>query len=159
MPLSATKSATDPDIFLIDATLSRHETLGLIGATDAVVSLHRSEGLGLLIAEAMLLGKPVIATGYSASREFLTDATGYPVGYQLVPVREGEYPFHEGQVWAAPDVAHAAWLMRSLQEDPTRALPRVTQAANHLKEHHSRIAVARKQIARLRALVPSLLAE
>jgi glycosyltransferase involved in cell wall biosynthesis len=149
----------DPDIFLIDATLTRHETLGLIGATDAIVSLHRSEGLGLLIAEAMLLGKPVIATGYSASREFLNDTTGYPVGYQLVPVREGEYPFHEGQVWAAPDVAHAAWLMRRLQEDPARAAPLVEQAANHLQEHHSRIAVARQQIARLRVLVPSLLAE
>ena len=57
---------------------------------DAIVSLHRSEGLGLLIAEAMLLAKPVIATGYSGSEEFLTDATGYPVGYQLVPVREGD---------------------------------------------------------------------
>ena len=149
----------DPDIFLIDATLSRHETLGLIGAADAIVSLHRSEGLGLLIAEAMLLGKPVIATGYSASREFLNDATGYPVGYQLVPVREGEYPFHEGQVWAAPDVAHAAWLMRRLQEEPARAAPLVTRAANHLQEHHSRTAVARQQIARLRTLVPSLLGE
>jgi glycosyltransferase involved in cell wall biosynthesis len=149
----------DPDIFLVDTTLPRDETLGLIAATDAIVSLHRSEGLGLLIAEAMLLGKPVIATGYSASREFVTDATGYPVGYQLVPVREGEYPFHEGQVWAEPDVAHAAWLMRRLQQDPRRAIPQVARAAEYLREHHSWLAVARRQAARLRVLGPSLLGE
>lgn len=149
----------DPDIFLVDATLQRSETLGLIAATDAIVSLHRSEGLGLLIAEAMLLGKPVIATDYSASREFVSDATGYPVGYELVPVREGEYPFHEGQVWAAPDVAHAAWLMQRLCEDPVRAVPRVARAADYLRNHHSQIAVARLQAARLHALAPSLLGE
>jgi glycosyltransferase involved in cell wall biosynthesis len=147
----------DLDIFLVDATLQRSETLGLIAATDALVSLHRSEGLGLLIAEAMLLDKPVIATAYSASREFVSDATGYPVAYELVPVREGEYPFHEGQVWAAPDVAHAAWVMRRLREDPVRAAPLVARAANHLRKHHSRMAVSRLQAARLRALVPSLL--
>jgi glycosyltransferase involved in cell wall biosynthesis len=149
----------DPDIFLVDATLSRSETLGLIAATDALVSLHRSEGLGLLIAEAMLLEKPVIATDYSASREFVSDTTGYPVGYELVPVCEGDYPFHEGQVWAAPDVAHAAWLMRRLCDDPVRAAPQVARAAYHLGKNHNRIAVARQQAARLHALAPSLVDE
>jgi len=148
--------SNDPDIFMIDATLPRNEALGLVAATDAIVSLHRSEGLGLLIAEGMLLGKPVIATNYSASREFVTEATGYPVGCQLVPVREGEYPFHEGQVWAEPDIAHAAWLMRRLRDDPTRAKLRVARATDYLREQHSRIAVAHRQVARLRSLVPSL---
>jgi glycosyltransferase involved in cell wall biosynthesis len=144
----------DKDIVLIDAALNRAETLGLIAAMDAVVSLHRSEGLGLLIAEAMLLHIPVIATGYSASRELITDTTGYPVGYELVAVRDGEYPFPEGQVWAAPDVAHAAWLMRRLYEEPRRADPLVAQAALYLREHHSRTAVGRLQRARLRLLAP-----
>jgi glycosyltransferase involved in cell wall biosynthesis len=59
------------------------ETLGLIAATDAIILLHRSEGLGLLIAKAMLLERPVIATDNSASEELVTDATAYPVGYEL----------------------------------------------------------------------------
>jgi glycosyltransferase involved in cell wall biosynthesis len=143
----------DRDIFLIDETLNRADTLGLIAASDAIVSLHRSEGLGLLIAEGMLLGKPVIATAYSASGELVTAATGYPVGYRLVRVREGEYPFAQGQVWAAPDVAHAAWLMRRLQEEPRRAAPLVAQASRYLQQHHSRTRVAELQVQRLRHLM------
>jgi len=143
-----------PGIFLLDATLDRGEMLGLIAAMDAVISLHRSEGLGLLIAEAMLLEKPVIATGYSASREFLSDATGYPVGFQLVPVGDGEYPFHEGQVWASPDLPHAAWLMRRLRDSPGCAAPRVARAAHHMRANYSRAHVAQLQASRLRILSP-----
>jgi glycosyltransferase involved in cell wall biosynthesis len=141
-----------PDIFLVDATLDRADTLGLIAATDAVVSLHRSEGLGLLIAEAMLLGKPVVATGYSASREFLGPETGYPVDYTLVALQPDDYPFAEGQVWANPDVSHAAWLMRRLRHDPAQAAPLVARAGRHLRQNHSRVRVAGLQAARLRQL-------
>lgn len=141
-----------PDIFLVDTTLDRADTLGLIATTDAVVSLHRSEGLGLLIAEAMLLGKPVIATGYSASREFLGPETGYPVDYDLVALRPGDYPFAKGQVWADPDVSHAAWLMRRLCNDPAQAAPLVARAARHLRQNHSRARIAGLQAARLRQL-------
>jgi glycosyltransferase involved in cell wall biosynthesis len=141
-----------PDIFLIDTTLDRSDTLGLIAATDAVISLHRSEGLGLLIAEAMLLGKPVIATGYSASREFVSPATGYAVDYTLVPLQPGDYPFAEGQFWAEPDISHAAWLMRRLYDDPKQAAPLVARAADHLRQNHSRTRVAQLQAARLKQL-------
>ena len=143
----------DPDIFLIDETLSRPDTLGLIAAMDGIISLHRSEGLGLLVAEAMLLGKPVIATDYSATREFVTNQTGYPVGYHVVPVPEGDYPFATGQVWAKPDVAHAAWHMRRLAEQPAIAAGKVIQARAHLQQNHSRINVALLQIQRLQDLL------
>ncbi len=146
--------ADDPDIFLIDDTLNRTDTLALIASIDAVVSLHRSEGLGLLIAEAMLLGKPVIATDYSASRDLLSDATGYPVRYKLVPVREGEYPFAEGQVWAEPDVSHAATFMRELCHDPARAAPLVRRAQQHMRTQFSYSNVGRLQAQRLRGLSP-----
>ena len=147
-----------PDIVLIDTTLSRADTLGLLAAVDAVVSLHRSEGLGLLIAEAMLLRKPVIATDYSATREFLTAATGYPVDCQLVPLRPGDYPFPEGQLWAAPDVSHAAWLMRRLHDDPASAAARVDEAVRHLERNHSRARVGQLQAARLGWLTASAMA-
>jgi glycosyltransferase involved in cell wall biosynthesis len=126
---------------------------------NAVLSLHRSEGLGLLVAEAMILEKPVIATDYSATREFLSEATGYPVGYELVPVGEGDYAFSEGQIWADADVAQAAWLMRCLHEDTGRAAPKLARARAHLQQNYSRAFVAELQAQRLRALAPSLRAE
>lgn len=144
--------ADHADIILLDTTLSRTDTLGLIAAMDAVLSLHRSEGFGLLLAEAILLGKPVIATNYSASRELVTENTGFPVDYALVPVQEGEYPFATGQKWAAPDIAHAAWIMRRLCENPADAARRVAEGQAYLRRQHSRIAVAQRQADRLRIL-------
>jgi len=141
-----------PDIILLDQTLSRADTLGLIAAVDAVLSLHRSEGFGLLLAEAILLGKPVIATGYSASRELVTEETGYPVAYELVPVKDGEYPFAAGQKWAAPDIAHAAWIMRGLCDNPAQAVKLVSNGQDYLRRYYSRAAVAELQATRLRIL-------
>ena len=77
--------------------MSRPEVNGLIAATDAFVSLHRSEGFGFGLAEAMLLGKPAIGTDYSGNTDFLTEATGYLVPNELVPLGAGEYPDHQGQ--------------------------------------------------------------
>jgi glycosyltransferase involved in cell wall biosynthesis len=141
--------AGDRDIFLIDDTLTREETLALIASTDAVVSLHRSEGLGLLIAEAMLLGKPVIATDYSASQDLLSAETGYPVRYSLVPVPDGAYPFAEGQVWAEPDVQHAAELMAALAANPHWADKRVDAARRHMQTTFCYKNVGRLQAERL----------
>jgi glycosyltransferase involved in cell wall biosynthesis len=146
--------ADDPDIFLIDDTLTRADTLALIASMDAVISLHRSEGLGLLIGEAMLLGRPVIATDYSASRDLLSSATGYPVKFKLVPVREGEYPFATGQVWAEPDLSHAAILMRELCSDPARAAPLVQRAQERMRAQFSYKNVGRLQAGRLLDLTP-----
>ena len=138
-----------PNIFLINDTLTRDETLALIACTDAVVSLHRSEGLGLLIAEAMLLGKPVIATDYSASQDLLSAETGYPVRCTLVPVPEGAYPFAEGQVWAEPDIHHAAALMVALAADPQSADGRVAAARRHMEINFCYKNVGRLQAERL----------
>ena len=128
---------TDLDLTLIEQTLTRTETLQLIAACDAVVSLHRSEGLGLLIAEAMALGKPVIATDYSASAELVSTDTGWPVDFKLVPVPENQYPFHEGQVWAEPDENHAAWQMRQVFHDRREAQRRADTARAMLKQQFS----------------------
>ncbi len=141
--------ADQPDIVLITDTLSRDETLSLVASIDAVVSLHRSEGLGLLIAEAMLLGKPVIATDYSASQDLLSDETGYPVRCSLVAVGAGAYPFAEGQVWAEPDIGHAAMLMQALADDPAQARPRVAAALLHMQVNFSYKNVGRLQAERL----------
>jgi glycosyltransferase involved in cell wall biosynthesis len=142
----------DPDVILIERTLSREETLGLIGACDAVVSLHRSEGLGLLVAEAMVLGKPVISTDYSATTELVTPRTGYPVDYKLVDVKEGEYPFPGGQVWADVDVEHAAWQMRQVFRGGETVSARVAAARQHIQTSYGESEVTERQLDRLRML-------
>ncbi len=122
------------DVQLIEGTLSREKTLQLIGCCDAVVSLHRSEGLGLLIAEAIQMGKPVIATDYSATTELISYHTGWPVDYRLVSVPEGDYPFNTDQVWAEPDEVHAAWQMRSVYFSPEEAARRTKNAQALLRQ-------------------------
>ncbi len=97
----------DPRIQLIDKTLSRKEVLGLIRACDCYVSLHRAEGFGLGMVEAMSFGKIVIGTDYSGSTDFLSEDTGYPVAYNLIPVEPNEYTWSSDQVWAEPDLEAA----------------------------------------------------
>jgi glycosyltransferase involved in cell wall biosynthesis len=101
---------TDKRIQLITETLDRPEVLGLINACDAYVSLHRAEGFGRTLAEAMLLGKPVVATNYSGNVDFLIDGT-YPVSYKLVSVTENSYQWLDPQdeyVWAEVDINSAS---------------------------------------------------
>jgi glycosyltransferase involved in cell wall biosynthesis len=142
----------DPDITLIERMLTREATLSLVNSCDSVVSLHRSEGFGLLVAEAMVLGKPVIATDYSATTDLVSPATGWPVDYSLTPVLEGMYPFHEGQVWADPDIDHAAWQMRQVLEDQAEVERRVAAARALVRREYGIEAVAGRQRARLKCI-------
>jgi glycosyltransferase involved in cell wall biosynthesis len=112
----------DRRIVVIDGSFSSNEVHGLISVCDCYVSLHRSEGFGYGMAEAMKLRVPVIATGYSGNADFTTDETAYPVRHHLVPVPRKDFVYEdEGQVWAEPDVAHAAARMREVRTDPLRA--------------------------------------
>ena len=143
--------AGDPDVTFIDRTLTRSEMLGLINECDCVISLHRSEGLGLLVAEAMMLAKPVIATDYSATTELLRPDTGFPVEYRLVPVGEGQYPHAAGH-WSEPDELHAAWLMQRVYADYAAALQKTQRARQHIETNNSRQRIADLQRERLRAI-------
>ncbi|MFI5294012.1 MAG: glycosyltransferase [Thermodesulfovibrionales bacterium] len=89
----------------------RHQVYDLIALADCYASLHRSEGFGLPLAEAMYLGKPVIATGYSGNMEFMNINNSYPVKYDLIEIEEDIGPYEKGVAWADPDVGHAARLM------------------------------------------------
>lgn len=109
--------ANDPRIGVINTVLDRDAVLGLCSVCDAVVSLHRSEGFGRTLAEAMLLGKPVIATAYSGNLDFCLPDTSVLVPARLVPVKEGEYPHAEGLLWADVDPAAAAEAMRRVVFD------------------------------------------
>jgi glycosyltransferase involved in cell wall biosynthesis len=111
-----------PDVTLVDRVLSRDEMDGLQAACDVYMSLHRSEGFGLNIAECMGHGKVVIATDYSGNVDFLDTSCGAPVGFGMVPVGADAYPFGEGQWWAEPDLDEAAaWLGKAIEDDAWRS--------------------------------------
>lgn len=108
----------DRRVKLVEGTLERAVLHDFYRSCDCYVSLHRSEGFGRGMAEAMLLGKPVIATGYSGNMDFTVPGTAMLVDHRLRRVEADEYPFGEGQIWAEPDVDHAAWCMRRIAADP-----------------------------------------
>jgi glycosyltransferase involved in cell wall biosynthesis len=104
----------DPNIVIVSGTFRRGKVMAIMNACDVFVSLHRSEGFGRSLAEAMLMGKPVIGTNYSGNTEFMRPDNSCLVNYSLVSVPEGHYPHATGQVWAEADIDHAAWHMRRL---------------------------------------------
>lgn len=110
-----------PDILLIDRCLDVDQLVGLMQLADCYVSLHRSEGFGLTMAEAMALGKPVIATGYSGNLDFMDAETAYLVRWTEGAVPAGCEPYREGAVWAEPDVEDATHLLRHVVEHPEEA--------------------------------------
>lgn len=109
------------DVLVRNGYVSAAERDSYVAGCDCYVSLHRSEGLGLTMAEAMALGKPVIATGYSGNLEFMSDATSYLVPYDLVDVPASWWAYAPGATWAEPDVDAAAALMRRAWEHPDEA--------------------------------------
>jgi glycosyltransferase involved in cell wall biosynthesis len=143
---------SDERIIVIDRTLSRDEMLSLIDQSDCFVSLHRSEGFGLGLAEAMALGKPVIGTDYSGSTAFLSDQTGFPVPYTLRPVEPHEYIFAYGQSWAEPDEGAAADLMRQVVEQPEETKRRAKAGQACVQSHYGRAAVGQIVQDRLREI-------
>ena len=113
--------SADTRVHFIFETLDRRALMDLYKVTDAYVSLHRSEGLGLGPMEAMYFGKPVIVTNFSGSNDFATKENALLVDYELIPVGEGDYFKPEGQYWAEPCVEQASGHMRRVFDDPSYA--------------------------------------
>jgi glycosyltransferase involved in cell wall biosynthesis len=111
------KAAARPDIILLQAHLSDEAMRRLMASVDIVLSLHRSEGFGLFLAEAMWLGKPVVATGWSGNMDFMDSQSAGLVAYELVEAGREAGPYAGGQ-WAEPEVGHAAVLLARLLRDP-----------------------------------------
>jgi glycosyltransferase involved in cell wall biosynthesis len=129
--------AVDSRIMVRDDMLERHDLQSLHRCIDVYVSLHRCEGFGLGMAEAMCLGKPVVATAYSGNMEFMTTANSCLVDYRMIPVQAGEYPHADGQQWAEPDPQHAAQYFRTLYRDRTFAECLGAQAARDMARDFS----------------------
>ena len=125
------------------------EVRDLMAACDAYVSLHRAEGTGLTIAEAMALGKPVIATDWSGNTDFADASNSYPVEYALTTIPVNVGPYRAGETWAEPDVGHAAELMREVIDDPATAARRGAAARCRIQRDYSEAAVSDLVKARL----------
>jgi glycosyltransferase involved in cell wall biosynthesis len=105
------------NIFLIKEVLSRNDVNSLINISDSFISLHRSEGFGLGLAEAMYLGKPVIGTNWSSNTDFMNSNNSCPVNYELVKLGQTYGPYEGYQYWAEPDINHASYYMKKLVDD------------------------------------------
>ncbi len=140
--------ANSPDVVLVERYLSRAELDALMWAMDCFVSLHRAEGFGFTMAEAMGMGKAVIATGYSGNLAFMDDANSRLVRHTLVPVPPGNPPYPTTARWARPSLRHAAAVMRRLHADPGLVArlgerARLTIASRHSPEATGAVAAAR----------------
>jgi glycosyltransferase involved in cell wall biosynthesis len=108
---------TRSDIVIINSYMSREQLHSLLSECQSYISLHRSEGYGLTMAEAMSLGKPVIATAYSGNMDFMNESNAILVPYELVPVGDDAYPYPEDSRWAQPSIEFTAKSMRELYVD------------------------------------------
>jgi len=138
-----------PGTTIIDRTLSRAEIYELEAACDCGVSLHRSEGFGLVVAECMFLGKPVITTNWSATAEYVTPENGCPVAFELVTLDRSHGPYSRGGTWAEASVKHAAEWMRKLAGDRSLAGRLGTTARATIESRFSPAAVGAQYRRRL----------
>lgn len=129
------------DIHVLDGYMSLERLHGLTHRVDAYVSLHRAEGHGLTIAEALAAGKPVIATGYSGNLEYMNSNNSYLVPYTLIDVSPGRGQYPPSARWAEPDLDAAAAMMRSVLERPSEAQAKVRQALADIEQLHSPVSI------------------
>ena len=102
-----------------------------------LLSLHRAEGFGRIIAESLLLGLDVIATNYSGNVDFCQGMNFHPVNYDLRPLPKGSYPYSNGQNWAEPSVDHAAELLLKIHQQQ----PEHIGTKNNLKVYQEKLSI------------------
>lgn len=144
-------------ITVIDKIFSDNETKNLVRCCDCFVSLHRSEGYGRGLSEAMFLGKPVIATAYSGNMDFMNKENSYLVPYSLIKLKSDEYPFAKGQVWAEPDIERAADLMLKLIDKPDAGRKIGEIASRHIRTYYSYQAIGLKYKKRIDEILRKIL--
>jgi FkbM family methyltransferase len=149
---------------LIEESLSRQAMNNLLASVDCYISLHRAEGFGIGMAEAMALGIPVIATNYSGNLDFMNDENSFLVRHKLRQIVETDFKhqptftdiYEVGQIWAEPDLDHAAELMQFVIANPEVAIKRGQIAKANIETHFSPEVVATKIKQRLVDINPAV---
>lgn len=143
------------NVILLDEQMSRARAYGMIAMCDCFVSLHRSEGFGLGMAEAMLMGKPVIGTGYSGNLSFMNPENSMLVDYNIVEIAEDRSLYTRGNFWAEPSVDHASSYMRHLYENRDQALSRAARVRPEIERKLSLEAAGYRMRNRLQEIIES----
>lgn len=137
------------NVTIIEKSMSDNEIKNLLRNSDCFISLHRSEGFGRGMAEAMYLGKPVIATSFSGNMDFMNHETSLEVGYELTAVNNGEYPHAKNQTWANADTDQATNYMMTLVDNPGTGLSIGAKAGLHIHSKFGYQASGQKYLNRL----------
>ena len=151
--------ASDARIRILDRSLGYEDLMSLYASCDVMLALHRSEGLGLHLMEAMSLARPVVATGWSGNADFMTAANSIAIRHRLVPVRSRHEAYareasRPGQVWAEPDLAHAVEELRALHASPERRRALGDQAARDMEDRR-RALLSGVTFDRVEAMLPA----
>lgn len=143
------RAASDSRVITIDEVFDDETMLAFLSLCDCYVSLHRSEGFGLTVLEAMLLGKPVICTDYSGTGDFANGSNSYQVNFSLVTLERTQPPYAKGTRWAEPSVEHASELMRQIYDNPDVARRKGQKAREDMAAQLSYGAAGARMSARL----------
>lgn len=151
--------ASDPRIVVMNETLSYRALLHLKAGSDCYISLHKSEGWGFGMIEAMNLGVPVVCTAYSGNMDFCSEDTVWLVDYDMQSLKPGDYIFvRDGSQWAEPRVDHAAAQLRACHDDAAARARKAQAAQEFIRAEFSCNAIARRYGTRLREVLQTLTA-
>lgn len=142
----------NPLVQVIDAPLDTLGVRSLVAACDCFVSLHRAEGFGRGLGEAMALGRLALGTGWSGNLDFMTEANALLVRQTQVRVPPDAYPHWHGQTWAEPDLDHAAALLGPVLRDPARGRALAERGQSEILRNHGHRAVGLRILDRLEAI-------
>ena len=142
--------ASDSRISVINETLTYADLVRFKKGCDAFVALHKSEGWGFGMIEAMNIGIPVVCTAYSGNMDYCSDETAWLVDYQEIELGPDDYIFVlPGQKWAEPDVTDAARAMRAVWDQPKQRAARIAAARRNVQEYFTAAAIGARYKARL----------
>ncbi|MBD2257274.1 glycosyltransferase [Pseudanabaena sp. FACHB-2040] len=144
--------AAAPNVIFINESFSKAQINLLFKLSDAYVSLHRSEGFGRTMAEAMLLGKSVVTSDYSGNVDYCNENTSFLVEGKLVDVAPYAYPFWRDAKWFDPSHASAVSALKTCSEHPGLRQEKIEAAYKFVSEQFSTATVAEKALSRIAAL-------
>lgn len=146
------KAGSHRNVLLLDQVYSRAQVNAIIANCDCFVSLHRSEGFGFGPAEAMALGKAIIATNWSGNIDYMRPDNSIGINYELVTIEQDYGPYKKGQKWAEPDLDQASQAMEKLANDRAWAERLGNNARKTIEEEFSPMAVGIMMRNRLAAI-------